>query len=137
MSIKKEWYCAGIVILLFALGASFLLRNSLSAKEGAWRNSLPVKGDAWQAVFLTNNQVYFGKLSDTKGDYIELTQVFYLQSDQSLNDKQKDTSNLNLIKLGAEIHGPEDAMYIAKKQIIFWENLKSDSKIVKIISGYK
>ena len=93
------------------------------------------KSDAWQAVFLTNGQVYFGKLSSKHGEYVELAKVFYLQSNQGINSA-KESGDLNLIKLGAEIHGPEDKMYISRKQIIFWENLKSDSKIVKIISAY-
>lgn len=102
-----------------------------------FNRSLPVDKDAWQAVFLTNNQVYFGKLSSLDGEYLELTKVFYLRSNQSINENTEDSGDLNLIKLGAEIHGPEDKMYISRKQVIFWENLKSDSKIVNIINNYK
>jgi hypothetical protein len=54
-----------------------------------------------------------------------------------MGDKTKDNSEINLIKLGVEIHGPEDIMYISQNQVLFWENLKSDSRIVNIIKNNK
>lgn len=101
-----------------------------------FNNNLPIKKEGWQAVFLSNNQVYFGKLTQLNNGYFKLDKVFYLQSDQNINDAQKESSSINLIKLGSEVHGPEDSMYIPEKQVLFWENLKTDSKIVRIINGY-
>lgn len=98
--------------------------------------SLPVNKDTWQAVFLTNDQVYFGKLSSFNNKYMELADVYYLQSDQSIS-KEQSGGDINLIKLGSEIHGPEDVMYISKSQILFWENLGANSRVMKIISNYK
>ena len=40
---------------------------------------------------------------------------------------------MSLIKLGEELHEPEDLMIINKDNILFIENLKADSKIVKAI----
>lgn len=124
---KKIKLCIGVIIISLLIIVSYF----------SLRSSLPVDKNAWQAVFLTNNQVYFGKLSSSDGEYLELTKVFYLRSNQNINENTDESANLDLIKLGAEIHGPEDKMYISKKQIIFWENLKSDSKIVRIINNYK
>lgn len=120
---KNKWYLGGFLIVIILI-IIFVIIN----------RPLPINKDEWQAVFLTNNQVYFGKLSSFDKSYLKLTKVYYLQSDQSIS---KETADLNLIKLGAEIHGPEDMMYISKSQVLFWENLKADSRIVKIISDYK
>ena len=51
-------------------------------------------------------------------------------SDQSATDVQ-------LIKLGSEIHGPNDEMIISKSQVLFFENLKKDSKVSTSIDQYQ
>ena len=100
----------------------------------------------YQAVFFTNGQVYFGKLQSFNGQYMKLTNIYYLQSQQASSDAansknpqatSSDQNNVQLIKLGDEIHGPEDEMIISKDQMLFYENLKSDSKVVQSIDKYK
>lgn len=104
-----------------------------------------IKKDQYQAVFLTNGQVYFGKLSNPNSKYISLEDVYYLQvQDSKAADGQSQDSaeqlqqgEPQLIKLGEELHGPEDVMKVSQSQVTFWENLKSDSKVVKAIEQYK
>ncbi len=94
------------------------------------------KGKQYQAVFLTNGQVYFGKLKGTSGNYITLKDVFYIQSNpQQAGASASPQPQLSLVQLGNEIHGPESQMQIANNQVIFWENLKSDSKVVQAINN--
>ena len=92
--------------------------------------------DGYQAVFLTNNQVYFGKLATASGDYVTLKDIFYLQVGQPLQPSQPN-SNVNLVKLGGELHGPTDQMKINREHILFIEDLKSDSQVMKGIEQYK
>lgn len=87
-----------------------------------------------QAVFLTNGQVYFGYLREVNREYVKLTDTYYLQVAQPLQPSQPQ-QQISLVKLGNEIHGPEDDMYIPKSQIIFWENLKNDSPVVQTIKN--
>ena len=95
----------------------------------------------YQAVFFTNGQVYFGKLQGVNGNYMKLTDIFYLQaSSTSANPQQTTTqaaTDVQLIKLGSEVHGPEDAMIINKDQILFFENLKKDGKVSTSIDQYQ
>lgn len=84
---------------------------------------------AYQAVFLNNGQVYFGKLSNENGQYPKLRDVFYVQVTQP--------QNINLVKLGSELHGPTDEMKISRTQILFIENLRADSQVVQSILQYK
>lgn len=95
--------------------------------------------NAYHAVFLTNNQVYFGMLSNSGSQYTVLTNVYYIQSLQSqdLSNGTKTASQMQLVKLGSELHEPQDTMYLNKDQILFIEPLKSDSKIVKAIESFK
>lgn len=105
-----------------------------------------IQRDKYQAVFLTNGQVYFGKLAGASGDSMQLTNVYYLQvqqdvqgesGDQSQTEENKDDqSQVSLAKLGSELHGPEDAMQINREQVLFWENLTDDSKVVSAIKQH-
>lgn len=96
-----------------------------------------VKSNEYQAVFLTNNQVYFGHVKKINRDYLQLENIYYFQAQQNVQNGQSKDQNqqLSLNKLGNELHGPEDAMYIERKQILFWENLKNDSKVVQAIKA--
>jgi hypothetical protein len=93
----------------------------------------------WQAVFLTDGQVYFGQLGSHNKRFALLKDVYYLKYTNGLQqDKAGDSStlssrNLNLIKLGGEAHGPEGEMFIAKDKILFFENLKETSTVVQAI----
>ncbi len=103
-------------------------------------NRLPkvVSPNTWQAVFLTDGQVYFGKLEDENSKYATLRNVYYLKYGSSLQQEKigqgaTSQSNLNLIKLGGEAHGPQSEMFISKDKILFFENLKESSSIVQAI----
>ena len=94
-------------------------------------------------IFLTNGQVYFGKLK-SRGSWIVLTDIYYLQLKEQLQSNTAATAptaagqeNIQLVKLGSELHGPEDAMYIKPDKVLFWENLKPDSKAVTAIKKYQ
>ena len=102
--------------------------------------STTINSNEYQAVFFTNGQVYFGKLSIVNGNYMKLSNVFYIQTPDKTTDLQSSSSttsaNLELIKLGNEVHGPEDAMVINKDQVLFFENIKNDGKVTDSITKY-
>lgn len=100
-----------------------------------------VNTSEYQAVFLTNNQVYFGKISSINSDYLTLTNVFYLQSNAKSNSttspQPNSNNDLTLVKLGInELHAPQDKLVINQSQVSFWENLKDSSKVVSAINQY-
>jgi hypothetical protein len=98
----------------------------------------PVDSSKWQAVFLTNDQVYFGHLEEAGRDHVLLNEIYYLRVSQELQPpSQQPQTSINLVKLGDEIHGPEDSMYIPKSQIIFWENMRDNSAVVQVINQLK
>lgn len=89
-----------------------------------------VEKDAWQAVFLENGQVYFGKLTEHDQNFVSLSSVYYLRETK---DVEEESANLDLIKLGGEVHGPEDEMIISKSAILYFENMKETSRVVQSI----
>lgn len=99
-----------------------------------------INKDKFQAVFLNSSdgQVYFGKLTVENKDYYKLTDIYYVRVQQVQPDKNTAAQqNISLAKLGSEIHGPEDVMYINADHVMFWENLKDDGQVVKAIQEYK
>ncbi len=123
------WVVIAVIFLMIA-GAWWYYSSSRDSTitEGS------IETGQYQAIFLDSGQVYFGKLKTGKGDFYSLTDVFYLQSGAVGLDQ---TSNLSLVKLGNEAHGPEDKMRINKEHILFIEDMKADSKVVTAIQEYK
>lgn len=124
----------GFFLLLLVIGGIwyFSQRGSPLVSLGSNEQGTIVSGE-YQAVFLDNGQVYFGKLEKTRDTFYTLTDVFYLQSNVAVEQ----ASNLSLTKLGSEAHGPEDRMQINADHILFIENMKNDSKVVQAIEDYK
>jgi hypothetical protein len=114
---------ATAVILLFVvLVVSFFVEQSSSHKT--------LKFDTpYQAVLLSNGNVYFGKLQDYGGRFPMLIDVFYIQS--SVNPDTKQPVNV-LVKRGKELHAP-DRMYLNPSQIILVEPVGVNSKVAQLI----
>ncbi|MBI4991619.1 MAG: hypothetical protein HZB99_00150 [Candidatus Harrisonbacteria bacterium] len=118
------------LVLLWKLGVSYSLLPSLTFPS--------VDSSRRQAVFLTNGQVYFGHLKEANRDYAVLMDIYYLRVSQQLQPpSQQPQTRIDLVKLGNEIHAPEDTMYVPKSQIIFWENMRADSPVVQAIDQLK
>lgn len=132
-----------LVFTLIAAGLAVLLAISVSAWSSLRTKSL-VKENQFQAIFLDNGQVYFGKLSSVNSDYIRLVDIYYLQVEQQIQPDQddpdsteEDAPQISLAKLGNELHGPEDEMFILRDKVVFWENLKGDGQVVQAINNFK
>ncbi len=101
-----------------------------------------VNGKEYQALFLTNGQVYFGHLSQTQDSYVKLKDIYYLQVQQTVQPKDSSAAaaaanqSVSLAKLGNELHGPEDVMLVDHSQVLFWENLKDSGKVAQAIKSY-
>ncbi|OGL63516.1 hypothetical protein A3C09_00640 [Candidatus Uhrbacteria bacterium RIFCSPHIGHO2_02_FULL_47_44] len=90
------------------------------------------QSSTYQAVFLTNGSLYFGKLSGEGTDHPVLREVYYLQAGQP----QTKNAQTKLIKLGGEVQGPKDEMRLNPQQIMYVQDLKDDGDVVKAIKAY-
>ena len=120
----------GLIILFFGGYYAIQQLNNNNLMSG-------VNSQQYQAVFLTNGQAYFGKITSINNSFLQISHIYYLQAQQSVQPKTSSQANLSLVKLGSEIHGPEDNMYIARSQILFYENLKDNGQVVKAINNQK
>lgn len=148
---KTPWIILGaVVVVIIVLGVLFrdkLFGGSKTTMPGG-QPAATSKPSGYQAVFLTNGQVYFGKISNAQGTYATLTDIFYLQVVQPPLQGQQEAGQpaapapqaqpqISLVKLGNELHGPIDEMQINRDHILFYENLKSDGQVVAAINNYK
>ena len=134
-----------VLVLLLIIAAGLvvvILSLSLLRGNGIFGNSL-VDGNKYQAVFLDNGQVYFGKLSKINSEYAELTDIYYLQVTQQQADGELQEGQnaavdpqISLAKLGNELHKPEDRMFIDRDKILFWENIEDDGQVVQAIKNF-
>jgi len=120
-----------ISILVLAVAASFAFSKTTGPDKYVNNSQL-------QAVFLNGGQVYFGKISVINSRYVTMNNIYYLRVNQQVQPNQAtDASNdVSLVKLGCELHGPEDQMIINAEQVVFWENLKSDGQVAKAVEQY-
>lgn len=120
--------------LVVALLASLFLGGNRLTPERKFVNT-----DEYQAVFLNGGQVYFGKIGSLNSDYVRLADIYYLRVNQQVQPGQENQAqnNVSLVKLGCELHGPQDVMVINREQVIFWENLKADGQVSKAVEEFK
>lgn len=126
LNFHASWFLL-LVVVVAVIGFGFL--------KSAWQQMNREK--YYQAVHLSNDQVFFGKLQPWSHKEVFLTEVYYLQNaDATSLDKNSNTNStpqFSLVKLGNELHGPLDHIYINKSQIIYTEDLKNDSQVVQAI----
>ncbi|MBI4050338.1 MAG: hypothetical protein HY398_02720 [Candidatus Doudnabacteria bacterium] len=91
---------------------------------------------AYQAVFLDNGQVYFGKLAAVNRDFLSLTDIYYLRAG-SIQQGGQTEGQIDLIKLGAELHAPRDEMIINKAHVLFYEDLNETGEVLRLIRKHK
>jgi len=112
--------------------------NSVNPPE-----SQTINNNEYQAVFLNSGQVYFGKIELMNRYYMKLTDIYYISSAQSSASIQPSvsatsltSSGLQLIKLGCEVHAPEDLMVINQSEVSFWENIKNTGQVTQAIDKF-
>lgn len=92
------------------------------------------KSEAWQAVFLVGGQAYFGHVARVTPNWLTLRDVHYLQTTPSVQPGAT-SPDIAIMKLGKELHGPEDEMRINRDHVLFIETLRSDSAVVRTIEA--
>jgi hypothetical protein len=120
-----------VVLLIVALALVALFGRQLLQRPAGVAEQ--IDKNAYQAVFLTGGQVFFGHAT-AGDDSIALTDVFYLAPSSDAAQPQQLGS---LIKRGSELHGPREPMIIETRQVLFIENLRDDSQVVAAIKRFK
>lgn len=130
-----------VLVILVSILAALLIASHVAKFVGKQMLGASVNTKRYQALFLTNGQVYFGKVSKIDDSYVKITDIYYLQVQQQVQPQSAKPDGqqpqVSLAKLGSELHGPEDVMFVNREQVLFWENLKDDGKVAQAIKDHK
>jgi hypothetical protein len=129
--IKKKWVITVGSIVVLALIGGLAMYSVDNARQQA------VKPERYQAVYLTTGQIYFGHLQNTKGEYLTVKGVYTVQSNASEDATATEAKQTSIVKVSDQVYGPEDEIAIRSDQVLFWQNLKADSKVSKAIDSRK
>lgn len=136
---SSKWLRIGGVALLFSLTILVVAVIGILYFGGTTQDKY-VNTSKYQAVFLTNGQVYFGNIKQLSNDFIRLDNIYYLTQGTTTDTSGTTTAsgNYTLVKLGCQqIHDPYDEMIINNSQVSFWENLQSGGKVVQSIQQFQ
>ncbi|MBU2575578.1 hypothetical protein KKF64_00565, partial [Patescibacteria group bacterium] len=104
-----------LVVVITAVAWMWISKNKLSGFD-----------KDWQAIFLTNGQVYFGQIKSQNSVEIIAKDIYYLQVTRPLQQTEEgqqqatdQQGELSLVKLGNELHGPTDSMFINRDHVLF------------------
>lgn len=125
----------GLPWLVFLLLAVLVLCGATYIFQCAWQKHQ--RAQRYQAVFLSNDQVYYGHLRNKHGNQAILTDVYYAQATDTADTKDAKQPQFVLVKLTDHATAPLDALYINRDHILYVEDLASNSQVVQIIEAGK
>lgn len=124
-----------VVVVVLVIGGGYMF---LKGRGGG------IASGEYQAIFLTNGQVYFGKVVKASSSDVVLKDIYYLITRPQLQTQTPEATSgaeqqpqYTLIKLGQELHGPMDEMRINREHILFIEGLREDGRVVQAIEQYR
>jgi hypothetical protein len=130
--VKEASYARSAIPSVLAPLGAFGLAGCNSGNPSP-AGSVPIPSTEYQAVFLDNGQVFFGRLEGGSADYPLLRDVYDIQRQEDPAAKQ--VRNV-LVKRGGELHGP-DAMVVYSRHIVVVESVAPDSKVAQSIREAK
>ncbi|MEK7570449.1 MAG: hypothetical protein AAB515_03380 [Patescibacteria group bacterium] len=132
---QKNFVAYSIIVL--ALVAGFLVVYTRKA------NSITQHADParYYAVFLSNDQVYFAHIDEENQDAVVLKDVYYLKTNTNAvrqgEATEAATAKVSLIKLGKELHQPQEPVVINREHVLFYEPIGNDGEVMKAIIAHQ
>lgn len=116
-------------LILGAFGLSLLRSGDASAGE-----SDPFAGaidsDRYQAVILSNDKVYFGRIENVSDTFFKLDEAYFLRE---VRENETAEPQRSLLPINNELHAPENTMLIRKDEVVLVENLDEESPVLEEI----
>lgn len=129
----------GVAPLLGALALGLILgafgfRMAQGTESGGDPFDGAIDRTRFQAVILTNDKVYFGKLSEAGDTFFRLDEAYFLREVRESEDAEPRRS---LLPINNELHAPENSMLIRQDEVVLVENLDEDSPLLDEIRRQK
>jgi len=128
----------GLALPLLALVVGLILGAIGMTAFGSSDDDDPFAGRIdearYQAVILSNDKVYFGRIRDVSSTFFALDDAFFLRETREDENAQPQRA---LLPVNAELHAPENRMLIRKDEVVLVENLAEDSPVMTEIKRQK
>ena len=127
-------WMAAVLVVGIALGAGGV---ALAGNDSGDKDPFAGRVDAarYQAVILSNDKVYFGRISPATDEFFRLQDAFFLQ--EKAGATSSDPPVRTLRPLNDELQAPENSMLIRRADVVLIENLDKSSPILKEIQRQK
>lgn len=120
------WLAAIAALVLVA----FVLWRLVSARSGGVERRIDTGG--YQAISLTTGQLYFGRLRDTGGEFVEVRDAHYIREVEGA--KEGDATRSEVVPTSTQLHRPRSRLVLPRSQVVTIEDLADDSAAVKAIT---
>lgn len=137
--LRKKLIFVVVVMVVLAAGALW------GSKDGS--ASWGKKNQEWVAVYLNNNQVYFGHIVSTRGDTLVLKDVHFAEqvnipaeksTSKNFAVEQPARQTFRLTQRGDDsVLTSDHTLYVNRTNVLYWEKLDKSSEIVKMLEGGK
>jgi hypothetical protein len=128
----------GLAIVALVLGVvlGVVAMLALGTNDGVDDNPFAgrIDEDRYQAVILSNDKVYFGRIGDVSDTFFELEDAFFLRETRENAEAEPVRA---LLPINSELHAPENRMLIRKDEVVLVENLAEDSPLMTEIKRQK
>ena len=94
------------------------------------------RAEGYQAVFMTNGQVYFGRIARETSRDIYMSDVYYIQvqdQEQPATTEGGEPTRISvptLLKRGGELHGPDGQLRLNRDHVIAIEHVGDQSQVM-------
>lgn len=134
-NMRRNIIFIGVVVAVLAAGMLWDSKNPMSS----WGK----KDTSWYAVYLTNNQVYFGHISSIRRDEIVLENVHFAEAYQeqvpvatsakfALTTAPKQTFRISQ-RGNEKMLSSDHKLFINRTSVLYWEKFSPDAEVVKLL----
>lgn len=122
----------GLVVaaLIVAIGALRGTGADGAGQGGAAALEAGIKADRYQAVYLDNERVYFGKLRAVEGQWFVLRDAFFIRTTKAADGKQ---AGSEVARITEEVADPQQDLLLPADSIDMVQNLRANSSVAAAI----
>lgn len=144
-NMRKKLIFVVVVVLIVAAGSLW------NAKKPYFLSNVTCQSSnvncPWYAVYLTNNQVYFGHIASLKDDTLALENVHFAEAYQepaqvvkgktfAIEQPAKQTFRVTQ-KGNDRMLSSDHKLFINRTSVLYWEKFSPDAEVVKLLEASK
>lgn len=122
-----------LLSFMVAVGVAIVTMAGCGAKPDGQAGD---NGEPYYAFTLSNGSLLFAQLKSQDKLYLYLSHIHYLQRTPPSNPPKRgepETPNLQLVRQSMDLHGPQDELILNRAQLLFYQELREDSRVVQAI----